>query len=366
MRNLFLISFIFVYTAVFSQNVDKAFTLQDFYKQNFSLDSITNHYFSLLNDTQRVGQMIIQATGAIARPKNEILKSIEKGYIGGVIYLKVTREECSAMEKEFQKMADSAKTLPMLLSTDGEPSLIQYKIKDFEKVKKTNSIASAEESAEIGIFISKKLKELGIRYNYAPVCDLAINKEVINNRSYGSDKNKVVELSKAFVRASQKEQVAATIKHFPGHGNVKGDSHKNLVSIDGDLLELEVFKNLIEDSVISVMVGHIAVKNNEKYSTNGEPATCSRKIVTDLLRNELGFKGIVITDGMNMGALGNVKNPTLKAVEAGCDIVLMPANEKSTVLNILNKMNSNKDFKMQIYESVKRVIRLKVCLGLLS
>ncbi|OFY92850.1 MAG: hypothetical protein A2491_04360, partial [Bacteroidetes bacterium RIFOXYC12_FULL_35_7] len=304
MRILIFISFVFISVAAHSQLNNPAFNSQDFYKTNPLLDSLTNHYFSQLNDTQRVGQMIIQATGAIAKPKKEIIKSIEKGYIGGVIYLKVTREECIVMEKEFQKIADSAKTLPMLLSTDGEPSLIHYKIKDFEKVKKTNTIASVEESAETGIFISKKLRELGIRYNFAPVCDLAINKEVINNRSYGADKEKVVELCKAFVRASHAEQVAATIKHFPGHGNVKGDSHKNLVSIDGEMIELEVFKKLIEDSVISVMVGHIAVKNNEKYSTNGDPATCSRKIVTDLLRNELGFKGIIITDGMNMGALG--------------------------------------------------------------
>ena len=95
-------------------------------------------------------------------------------------------------------------------------------------------------------------------------------------------------------------------KHFPGHGRVAGDTHKKLVYIDGELTELGLYPPMIEAGVLSIMVGHIAVENNDKYSTDGAPATLSPTIVNDLLRDELGFKGIIITDAMNMGAVAEI------------------------------------------------------------
>jgi beta-N-acetylhexosaminidase len=363
MRFLFIVIFANCILEGYTQNLK--FRLQDFYSDNKQLDSTVNFYFSQLNDTQRVGQMICQATGAIGKPKQEITSMIKQGYLGGVLYLKVEKEECRQMCIDFNKTASETKTLPLLFSTDGEPSLINFKIKGLEPFKKTNSIQDTSESAAIGTKISKILSNLGIRQNYAPVCDLAINKEVINNRSYHSEESVVIPMARSFIRASQNKQVAATAKHFPGHGNVKGDTHKNLVFIDGDMIELNIYKKLIADSVISVMVGHIAVKNNEKYNTNGLPSTCSRKIVTDLLRGELGFKGIIVTDGMNMGALNAIPDATLKAIEAGCDIIIIPPSEKKLALQVIKKMNTDPAFLDQVYTSVKRVIRLKVCLGLM-
>ncbi|MBI5219372.1 MAG: glycoside hydrolase family 3 protein [Bacteroidia bacterium] len=346
--------------------VAATYSLKDFYKQNPTLDSLVNALFDQLNDTQRVGQMVIQATGAIGKPEAEISRSVKGGYLGGVIYLKVPKEDCKRMYEDLNKTALDAKTLPLLFTTDGEPSLINYKIKGLETFKKTDRIKTPEESAEIAVILSRILKDLGIRQNYAPVCDIAFNKEVINNRSYGMDKEMVIDHCKAFIRATQNEGVAATAKHFPGHGNVKGDSHINLVCIDGEMTELDTYKALIADSVLSVMVGHIAVKNNEKYSTDGLPSTCSKKIVTGLLRNELGFKGLIVTDGMNMGALGKVKDAAIKAVEAGCDMILIPPDEKKLVKQVLLKIATDNDFKNQVYESVKRIIRMKVCLGIVS
>ncbi len=358
----FLFSFITI--TGFSQEKLK-FSLYDYFKSDKLLDSIVEHNFNSLNDTQRVAQMIIQACGGLGKSQNEMCTLIRSNIIGGAIFLKSEKKQVIDYIQSFDSIRKVCSLLPLLYTTDGEPSLINNKIKGIESFPKTNTLVTPAQNTEAGIKIAKVLKNFGILYNYAPVCDMAINKEIINNRSYGNDKSTLIPNGKAFIRAQQNSGIAATAKHFPGHGNVKGDSHANLVCINGAMTELDIFKEMIADSVLSVMVGHIAVKNNEKYNTDGLPSSCSRKIVTDLLRNELNFKGIIITDGMNMGALNKLKNAAMKAVEAGCDIILIPNDERKLSADILLKISKDKGFKEQIYYSVKRIIRMKVCLGLI-
>ena len=161
----------------------------------------------------------------------------------------------------------------------------------------------------------------------------------------------------------QDKDVIATAKHFPGHGNVSGDSHNKVVYINGELKELWIFKEAIDAGVISVMAGHIAIKNNPQYNTDGVPATMSRKIIQGLLRDELGFKGLIVTDGMNMGAV-KISNASLKAFKAGCDLLLMEPDERGLHSAIMNEISSNDEMRTQMEGSVKRIIRAKVCLGL--
>jgi len=130
--------------------------------------------------------------------------------------------------------------------------------------------------------------------------------------------------------------------------------------------EVPNYQPVIDKGVLSIMVAHIAVKNNEKYNTEGLPSTCSREIVTDLLKNKMGFRGLVITDAMNMGGVRTVPNSGLKAVMAGCDQLLMPVEEENDINDILTKMNKDEDFRFQVYSSVKKIIRLKYCLGLIE
>lgn len=348
----------------FSQEKTK-FSPYDYFRESKFLDSMVEARFSLMNDTQRVSQMIIQACGGLGRSKKEMGDLIGEQIIGGAIFLKSEKKQVKDYIRYFDSIGVASNQLPLIYTTDGEPSLINNKIKGLKTFPKTNTLATPAQNTETGIEIASVLKESGITYNYAPVCDMAVNKEIINNRSYGNDKSTLIPNCKAFARALQMSGVAATAKHFPGHGNVKGDSHINLVCIDGEMQELDIFREMVADSVISVMVGHIAIKNNEKYNTGGLPSSCSEKIVTGLLREELNFKGIIITDGMNMGALGKVKNPSMKAVQAGCDIILIPENERKLSSDILSEMHTDEKFKGQVYNSVKRVIRLKVCLGLI-
>ncbi|HRV56393.1 MAG TPA: glycoside hydrolase family 3 N-terminal domain-containing protein, partial [Mangrovimonas sp.] len=191
------------------------------------------------------------------------------------------------------------------------------------------------------------------------------NNSAIKNRSFGSDPDQVIALSQAFIKSTQEENIAATVKHFPGHGLVVGDTHFDLVGIDGDLQELNNYKPMIDFGVISIMVGHLSITNNPKYDTYGVPASCSRKIVTGLLKNELNFKGIIISDGMKMKALEQIPNATLEVSKAGCDIILIPEDEDETLALILNEMKTDTAYRNQVYESVKKLIRLKICLGIM-
>jgi beta-N-acetylhexosaminidase len=112
------------------------------------------------------------------------------------------------------------------------------------------------------------------------------------------------------------------------------------------------------------MVAHIAIENNEIFSTDGLPSTCSRKVVHDLLRDSLKFKGLIVTDAMNMGGVRNVPNNNTKAIAAGCDILLMPADARKAHGELMMAYDGN-DMKETIDASVKRIIRMKICLGLL-
>ncbi|HRE39811.1 MAG TPA: glycoside hydrolase family 3 N-terminal domain-containing protein [Ignavibacteria bacterium] len=344
----------------------KIFTLSDFYSDDKSLDEIVEREFNLLSDYERVGQMLVSAAGVYGKSEAEINGLIERGSIGGVLLLKGDRDEFSGYINRFDETSVMNNKLPLIYSADAEPSLINKKISGFPEFQPTNTLKTKEETKQSADEISRILFQMGISQNYAPVVDLGINTAIIGNRAFGTDVETITTLAKEFIKTSQDIGIIATAKHFPGHGNVKGDSHKNVVYIDGDMKEIEIYESLIKSGVISIMIGHIAIKNNKEYNTNGVPSTLSYNIVTGLLKEEMGFKGLIITDAMNMGAVSKIKSASLKAIEAGCDMILMPENEDRLINSVLEKMGSDEKFRERIYESTRKIIRAKICLGLIS
>jgi len=341
------------------------FTLVDFYTYNPELERRIDEQFSYMNDTLRVGQLIVPAVGKHGKPTDHVVKLMQKGKVGGVLLLNGTVESFTAFVNQFDSICNAHGFLPPIYSADAEPTLIKYKIKGTTPVPKTNAIKTEEKVKEVTSTISADLNRIGITQNFAPVIDASPNKTV-SNRSFGLAMDTVIGFSNIFIEETQKNGIVATAKHFPGHGFVVGDTHEKLVYIDGEMKEVPNYQPVIDNGVLSIMVAHIAVKNNEKYNTNGLPSTCSRPIVTDLLKNEMGFKGLVITDAMNMGGVRAVPNSGLKAIMAGCDQLLMPVEEEKDVNDILSKMNEDEDFRFQVYASVKKIIRLKYCLGLID
>lgn len=340
-----------------------AFTLKDYYTENAELDKKVNDIVSGLSDDQKVAQLIISSAGSNGKSLGEVSSLIRDGIIGGVIYLGGSKDEFTSMSSELQTTAVNSSQPPLLISTDGEPSLINRKISGIPEFPKTNTITTIEDAGGMASEIASILKGMGITQNYAPVCDYGYNQEIISSRSFGGNEMNVGTLAVEFIKSTQENGVIATAKHFPGHGNVSGDSHNKVVFINGELIELPIFKEAIDGGVISVMAGHIAIKNNPNYNTNGLPATLSSDILEGLLREELGFKGLIITDGMNMGAVTKISNASYKAFLAGCDLILMEPDERGLHSDILSGMN-DPAIKSRVEESVKRIIRAKVCLGL--
>jgi len=194
--------------------------------------------------------------------------------------------------------------------------------------------------------------------NFAPVVDSNTNQDIISERSFGGTAEHIKEMAQAFNAASIAHNIIPTLKHFPGHGMVVGDSHKGLVTARSDLPEIANFSLTIQTTPL-IMVGHIAV-NGGAYNTHGLPATLSPTIMQGLLREELGYKGLVITDAMNMGAVDKLGNTSVRALKAGADIILMSTNTPKAHKQILIKMHEDKKFREALQEKVTRIIRLKL------
>ncbi len=360
MKTLLLYLTIFASTLGFAQEYD----LSDFFKYDAALEQKIDSVFDQLNDTSRVGQMIIPAAGGHGKSQEHLNGLLEKNYIGGILLLNGTKEGFTKMVNDFNALNEANGGLPMLYSADAEPSLIGYKIKNCTPVKKANLMVSREEVRKFALSICNDLNDIGINYNYAPVVDMSPN-EAISYRAFGDNSDTAQIWSRIFIEETQKEGIVATAKHFPGHGYVVGDTHKKLVYIDGDMREVHNYDPLIEAGVLSIMIAHIAIKNNPEYNTNDMPSSVSRKIVTDLLKNEMDFKGLVVTDAMNMGGVASIPNCELKAAKAGCDLILMPINEEKALFDIVAELEKDAQFKQQIYATVRKIIRLKICLGLI-
>jgi beta-N-acetylhexosaminidase len=345
--------------------IQTQFELQDFLKDNKDLDAAVDKVFATLDDTAIVAQLIMPAVGRLGQEKTTIDQHIKDRIIGGVLMLNGTKEGFTSWITDFEKQNKTYGNLPFLYSADAEPSLVNRKIAGSTLVKKANEMQSIEEVRTCAQTISKDLNDIGINYNFSPVVDMSPN-ATVGFRSFGAVPANIIPWSGAFIEETQAQSIIATAKHFPGHGLVSGDTHKALQVIDGELKEIQNYPPLIAQGALSIMVAHIAVQNNPKYNTNGLPSTCSKAIVTDLLKTEMGFKGLVVTDAMNMGGVVSVPEAAYKAVAAGCDIVLMPVDAKKAHAELLAHYRRDAAFKAQVDAAAKKIIRMKIALGLLN
>jgi beta-N-acetylhexosaminidase len=345
--------------------IQTKFELSDFLKDNKDLDAAVDKVFASLDDTAIVAQLIMPAVGRLGQEKTTIDQHIKERIIGGVLMLNGTKEGFTSWIADFEKKNKTYGNLPFLYSADAEPSLVNRKIAGSTLVKKANEMKSIEEVRTCAQTISKDLNAIGINYNFSPVVDMSPN-ATVGFRSFGAVPANIIPWSGAFIEETQAQGIIATAKHFPGHGLVSGDTHKALQVIDGELKEIQNYPPLIAQGALSIMVAHIAVQNNPKYNTNGLPSTCSKAIVTDLLKTEMGFKGLIVTDAMNMGGVVAVPEAAYKAVAAGCDIVLMPVDAKKAHTELLAHYRSDAAFRAQVDAAAKKIIRMKIALGLLN
>jgi len=345
----------------------EGFSLSDYYSDSYLLDSYVETIISLTPDQDLVSQLIITSSGGYGRRPDFALKLIEEKKVGGTIFFENSITEIKELANKYMQAAINSNSILLpLFSIDGEPTLITKRFYKKVVLPYSEYIESPDECRYIARDISLLLKNWGVHVNYAPVCDLSQNRAIIGNRSFGDSVEKVSRYASIFIRTTQSYGISATAKHFPGHGSMEGDTHRRLVISKGLPPELTIFQTAIDSGVIFVMVGHIAIEGDEYFDTNGKPSTLSRKIVTGLLRDGMGFKGIIITDAMTMRAAKIFDDPELKAIDAGVDMILMPNDELSLLDALMKRVKNDVDFRFRIMDSVRRIVRLKACLGLIN
>ena len=339
-----------------------SFSIYDFYKEDKRLDYITDSVFNSLNNKQKAAQIIMYAVSPTDNvyTYNNSKKLLEDTIISNVIFLQGYISNIANQIQDYNAIQTSFNNI---YACDCEPSLFNMKYFGSPNVLKTSQLNSDSLVLDAAKTISSVLDKIGIQINLSPLADNSFNTAVINNRSFGNNIDDIIHRAAQFIDESKTFNIATTIKHFPGHGNVIGDSHKNLVYINGPLKEVPTFYHLIQKSEpVFTMMGHIAIKDNEQFNTAGLPSSIDKNIVSNLLKNDLGFRGIVITDAMNMLGVSTIPNADFKALEAGNDIVLMPKNPRLLSEQIVEELDKQTALAYQIEDSVKKMIRLKICL----
>lgn len=313
--------------------------------------------------------------------------------VGGLIYLARNTldpaHEAVATDNlrdpaQISSLSDSAQTaatstahgIPLLIAADQEEGLVT-RIRDplttFSGNMALGADGNPDDAERASRASAEEIRALGINTNFAPVADVNINPSnpVIGVRSFGADPQAVAQLTAASVRGLQSSGVAATAKHFPGHGDTSVDSHFGLpvIAHDRDTFEatdLPPFRAAIAANTDLVMVGHIAAP---RLDPSGTPATLSAPIVTGVLRQELGYDGVVVTDSLWMQPVrakysdGEV---AVQALQAGDDLLLSPPNLSASVDSILAAVHDGRLDQSRIDQSVRRILVLKSKLGLLS
>lgn len=342
---------------------------QQIKQENLTIDEKVDKIVESMSQTEKLGQMVmigIQGT----KVDDDSLYMLHQFHMGGVILFDrnmKSPEQVKQLTSDLQ--AQSNEKVPLFIGIDeegGDVVRMAEKLTPPPSQKEIGATGDIEQAKTWAIKTAKSLKEMGINVNFAPVADVGSN----DKRSYSTDTNTVIDFVRAATKGYQQENIIYSLKHFPGIGKGKVDSHIDSSSIDvvKEVLMTEdilPFKTIIDENEPNdyfILVSHL------KYPALDEeyPASLSSKIMTDLLRNKLGYKGIIITDDMEMGAVANhndFRSIGVKAIKAGADIVLVCheyQHQQEVYLGLLDAVNSGEISQEHIDESVKRIIKVKL------
>lgn len=354
---------------IFNDNEQVIQDKQQIKQENLTIDEKVDQIVESMSQTEKLGQMVmigIQGT----KVDDDSLYMLHQFHMGGVILFDRNMENPEQVKQLTSDLqAQSNEKVPLFIGIDeegGDVVRMAEKLTPPPSQKEIGATGDIEQAKTWAIKTAKSLKDMGINVNFAPVADVGSN----DKRSYSTDTNTVIDFVRAATKGYQQENIIYSLKHFPGIGKGKVDSHVDSSSIDvaKEVLMTEdiiPFKTIIDENDPNdyfILVSHL------KYPALDEeyPASLSSKIMTDLLRNELGYKGIIITDDMEMGAVANhndFRSIGVKAVKAGVDIVLVCheyEHQQEVYLGLLDAVNSGEISQERIDESVKRIIKVKL------
>ncbi len=316
----------------------------------------------------------------VGEPENPAAEATREAFnaypVGGIIYFSqnlIGPEQTRTMLMNTQSYARERSGFPVFLSVDEEGGTVArvgsnpaFGVPVFGNMSDVGSRGDEQEAYEIGSEIGAYLSSLGFNMDAAPDTDVLTNpaNEVVRYRSFGSDPALVSRMAAAELRGLNDQGIIGMYKHFPGHGGTTADSHEGYVYVEENLDQLKSqalvpFQNGIDDGVRVIMVSHIACPN---VTGDNTPATLSKTLITDLLREEMGFDGMVITDALNMGAITEqytADQAAVNAVLAGADMLLMPADFQTAYQGILNAVAEGTLTEERINDSVRRILEIK-------
>ncbi|MFB4322260.1 glycoside hydrolase family 3 N-terminal domain-containing protein [Priestia sp. BR_2] len=324
---------------------------------------------------QKVGQMFICGFNALT-PNEHANILIEQFQVGGICYFRrnvKTLPQLAELSESLQQLASGSQPFPLLISIDQEGGMVARI--DHEGISRIpgnmalGAAGSAEDAYRVAQIGARELRSLGVNMNFAPCLDVNNNPRnpVIGVRSFGEDPHAVAELGTAAIKGYQEEGVSATAKHFPGHGDTSVDSHLGRASVPHDLerlrsVELFPFAQAIKDGVDAIMTAHVSFPAIEPSDL---PATLSHAVLTGLLREEMGFEGLIVTDCLEMHAISKeygIPEGAIRAIEAGADCVLVShtlSEQTAAITAVIEAVRGGRLPVELIDKAVDRILALK-------
>ena len=363
-----LFIFLFLSSNLSAQYQPKNISQEDLKKANQWVDKT---YKSLSQD-EKLGQLFIVAlyTNRGEDEINRIRNIVNNDKIGGLILMQDDAAREINLVNEFQQKSK----IPLMIGMDAEWGLFQ-RIATAHKFPWAMTLGAIQDKnliEQMSAKIAEDCHRMGINWDFAPVVDVNTNPNnpIIGNRSFGSEVDNVINSALAYSNGLQNNNVLAAIKHFPGHGDTSTDSHLDLPVVSHNLerlnnIELAPFKALMDKGIGGVMVAHLYVPALEP--AKGIPASVSKNIITGLLKDKLGYKGLIITDALNMGAVANKYKPgelDALAFKAGNDIMLFSQGVAEGKKLIQKAIENGEVSQLRVEESVKKILLTKYFLGL--
>lgn len=304
-------------------------------------------------------------------------QAINKTPVGGFVYFSdnlQSEQQVQDMLRNVQKYSEDRIGLPAFLSVDEEGGTVarvastgRFDVTDVGDMAKIGASGDVQQARQAGETIGSYLSELGFNLDFAPDADVLTNPDntVVKKRSFGSDPRVVSDMSLAVAQGLAQHQVHSVYKHFPGHGATAGDTHQGYAYTDKTLDELKQselipFENAIRNNAAFIMAAHISAP---RVTGDDTPASLSKTMITDILRGQMGYDGIVVTDAMNMGAVTEQytsAQAAVKALQAGADLVLMPEDFQEAYQGVLDAVKDGTLTEQRINESVTRIVKVKV------
>ncbi|HEY6972145.1 MAG TPA: glycoside hydrolase family 3 protein [Candidatus Angelobacter sp.] len=297
-------------------------------------------------------------------------------HVDGPMLLKNPPLEVASVANQLQRDSE----LPLLIAADFERGLASRvsSVPGFPDAMAFGAIGDPAYVERFGAITAEESRAIGIHWNLFPVADVNSNPQnpIINTRSFGEDPGQVGDLVAAFIKGSREHGMLTTVKHFPGHGDTGTDSHLGVARVEGDLahlraVELPPFKKAIDAGADSVMVAHLAVPALEPDAN--KVATISSKIITDILKNDLAFRGVVVTDALDMRGLTSLYPPqqgtpiakaAVDAVKAGNDVILWPTDLDGAFNGIIAAVKAGEIPESRIDDSARKILEMKASVGL--